>query len=94
MRGRPPVCPHCRSTRSVRKGLRRTKQLGVRQIRRCKDCGRKFTPRNQKPRGEMAGKAPHEPEAQAAEKARSPTAPSAGEKAPALLDALDKPWES
>jgi hypothetical protein len=47
-RGRPPVCIHCGSTHSVRKGHRRTKAMGIRQIRRCKDCGRKFTPRNQK----------------------------------------------
>lgn len=50
-RGRPPVCIHCGSSRSVRKGLRRTKQLGLRQIRMCKDCQRKFTPRHQGPRG-------------------------------------------
>ena len=31
--------------RSVSKGMRMTKTLGVRRIRRCKDCGRKFTPR-------------------------------------------------
>jgi len=56
-RGRPPVCKHCGSTHSVRKGHRRTKAMGIRQIRRCKDCGRKFTPRNQKPAQDHAAEA-------------------------------------
>ena len=43
------MCIHCKSSRSIRKGLRRTKQLGIRQIRQCLDCGRKFTPKRQKP---------------------------------------------
>lgn len=47
-RGRPPRCIHCRSTNSIAKGYRRTKYQGVRRIRVCRDCGRKFTPRNQK----------------------------------------------
>ena len=46
-RGRPPACIHCGSSDSICKGLRRTKQLGIRQIRQCKKCGRKFTPRHQ-----------------------------------------------
>ena len=53
-RGRPPVCIHCGSHESVSKGVRRTKQMGIRRIRRCKKCGRKFTPRNQKPHVEAA----------------------------------------
>jgi hypothetical protein len=48
-RGRPPVCIHCGSHRSISKGKRRTKTLGDRRLRVCKDCGRKFTPRHQKP---------------------------------------------
>jgi hypothetical protein len=51
-KGRPPICFHCNSARSIRKGRRRTKQLGVRQIRLCKGCGRKFTPRHQKTRSD------------------------------------------
>lgn len=47
-RGRPAKCIHCGSDRSISKGYRRTKALGVRRIRVCRDCGRKFTPRNQK----------------------------------------------
>ena len=47
-RGRPPKCP-CGSTDSVGKGVRKTKTMGIRRIRRCKSCGRKFTPRHQKP---------------------------------------------
>ena len=53
LHGRPPRCIHCGSKRSSRKGLRRTKGLGIRQIRKCKDCGRKFTPKNQKRVDEM-----------------------------------------
>ena len=47
-RGRPFKCP-CGSTRNVAKGVRRTKTMGTRKIRFCKDCKRKFTPKNQKP---------------------------------------------
>lgn len=42
------MCIHCGSSLSICRGLRRTKQLGVRQIRQCKKCGRKFTPRHQR----------------------------------------------
>jgi len=48
-RGRPVKCIHCGSTDTTSKGARRTKTLGIRKIRRCKNCGRRFTPRNQKP---------------------------------------------
>jgi hypothetical protein len=50
-RGRPFKCPYkgCGSTKSSSKGTRVTKSLGIRKIRVCKDCGRKFTPQNQKP---------------------------------------------
>jgi hypothetical protein len=34
----------------VAKGFRKTKTMGVRQIRRCRSCGRKFTPKYQKAR--------------------------------------------
>lgn len=47
--GRPYSCPWCQATTSVSKGVRRTKTMGDRRIRRCKACGRKFTPKNQKP---------------------------------------------
>lgn len=47
--GRPFKCPYCGSHDNVAKGLRRTKQLGPRRIRRCRNCRRKFTPRNQAP---------------------------------------------
>jgi len=46
--GRPFKCA-CGSTDSVSKGVRRTKTMGVRRIRLCKACGKKFTPKNQKP---------------------------------------------
>ena len=50
-RGRPFKCPYegCGSTTTVSKGARTTKSMGVRKIRLCKDCGRKFTPKNQLP---------------------------------------------
>jgi len=48
-RGRPVKCIHCGSTDTTSKGSRRTKTVGIRRIRRCKACGRRFTPRNQKP---------------------------------------------
>ena len=44
---RPFKCPYCGSTDNVNKGVRKTKTMGLRKIRRCKSCGRKFTPRNQ-----------------------------------------------
>jgi len=47
-RGRPPVCPHFSSNRSQKKGKRKMKTAGLRQIRLCKDWGRKFTPKHQK----------------------------------------------
>ena len=48
-RGRPPVCIHCGSSKSTAKGVRRTKTKGIRRLRVCKDCSRKFTPRHQTP---------------------------------------------
>lgn len=44
---RPYKCPYCGSTDNVNKGARKTKTMGLRKIRRCKGCGRKFTPRYQ-----------------------------------------------
>lgn len=49
--GRPHVCPYCGANKSVSKGVRKTKTMGDRCIRLCKACGRKFTPKNQKPTG-------------------------------------------
>jgi transcriptional regulator NrdR family protein len=45
--GRPYKCPYCGSTATVKKGARKTKTLGARRLRKCKGCGRKFTPKNQ-----------------------------------------------
>jgi hypothetical protein len=47
--GRPYKCPYCGQSDTVSKGVRRTKTLGERRIRRCKACNRKFTPKGQKP---------------------------------------------
>ena len=45
---RPFKCP-CGATNSVAKGYRRTKTMGLRRVRRCRACGKKFTPKNQRP---------------------------------------------
>ena len=42
-RGRPVKCPYCGSTTSTLKGFRKTLTLGIRRIRRCKACKRRFT---------------------------------------------------
>lgn len=47
--GRPYKCPYCGESDTVSKGVRRTKTMGERRIRRCTACKRKFTPKNQKP---------------------------------------------
>lgn len=48
-RGRPFKCPYCGSTDTTRKGVRHTKTQGIRRLRYCTNCNRKFTPKNQKP---------------------------------------------
>jgi transcriptional regulator NrdR family protein len=45
-RGRPPACPYCGGS-SIGKGVRKTKTMGIRRIRQCKSCRRKFTPKQQ-----------------------------------------------
>jgi transcriptional regulator NrdR family protein len=52
-RGRPFKCPYCDSTRTTRKGVRHTKTQGIRRLRYCMSCKRKFTPKNQKPAEEQ-----------------------------------------
>ena len=48
--GRPYTCPYCGvAGKNVGKGYRQTKTMGLRRIRRCRSCGRKFTPKHQKP---------------------------------------------
>jgi hypothetical protein len=60
--GRPFKCPYCGSSDTTGKGVRKTKTMGVRRIRRCKACRRKFTPRSQQAVGTdgPAGAAPTE----------------------------------
>ena len=48
----------CGSTDTTSKGARKTKTMGIRRIRRCKSCGRRFTPRNQKPVPDDCSEAP------------------------------------
>jgi len=38
-----PRCPHCKSRRTISKGYRRTVTMGVKPLRMCKACKRKFT---------------------------------------------------
>lgn len=45
---RPHKCPYCGASRSISKGVRVTKYEGVRRLRLCRACGRKFTPRKQR----------------------------------------------
>lgn len=47
-RGRPVKCIYCGGTDTTGKGARKTKTMGIRKIRRCRSCGRRFTPKNQK----------------------------------------------
>jgi|GEM_PF-2608697 len=43
-RGRPIKCPYCKSCgHTVAKGHRKTMTLGLRPLRKCKKCGRRFT---------------------------------------------------
>lgn len=66
---RPFKCPHCGQSTTVSKGVRKTKTMGVRRIRLCKACGRKFTPRNQPATTEDRPTPPTQPaEADPAEK--------------------------
>ena len=83
-RGRPVKCIHCGSTATTSKGARRTKTLGIRKIRRCKSCGRRFTPRNQKP-------IPYEgSEATEAETAK-PTEPETADTVPTATSETEEP---
>ena len=67
-RGRPVKCVYCGSTDTASKGSRTTKTMGIRKIRRCKTCGRRFTPKNQKP---VQNESSEDPQAKTAE----PTGP-------------------
>ena len=106
-RGRPFKCPYgCGSTNTVSKGVRKTKTIGVRRIRLCKNCGRKFTPKNQKPAqpmGEKEVEANIEPDeaaelggvAEADTTAQSnQTLPEPTSDSEPLLNALDREWTS
>lgn len=42
-RGRPSKCPYCDSTQTRPKGYRKTASLGLRKLRICKSCSRRFT---------------------------------------------------
>ena len=42
-RGRPIKCPYCYGTKTIAKGHRKTVTLGLRPLRKCRTCGRRFT---------------------------------------------------
>jgi len=42
-RGRPSKCPYCDSSHTRPKGYRKTASLGLRKLRICKSCNRRFT---------------------------------------------------
>jgi len=81
--GRPHVCPYCKAVKSVSKGIRKTKTMGDRCIRLCKACGRKFTPKHQKP--------PHGEEIGAQEQKSEPTQVCEPDEGP---DQADEPAEA
>jgi len=104
---RPYKCPWCgESGKSVSKGVRKTKTMGNRRIKLCKACGRKFTPKNQKPAelsGDKVVEASAAPDgAPAACVIAEPNAAPESNKAAVeptddskpLLHALDKEWTS
>ena len=47
--GRSYVCPFCAASgpSTIAKGYRKTKTIGLRRVRYCKACQRKFTPKHQ-----------------------------------------------
>ena len=106
--GRPHVCPYCGANKSVSKGVRKTKTMGDRRIRLCKACGRKFTPKNQKPTeaieekttetcvesGEVSGPpAVSEPD-KPDESAGNHEAPPELDETPAMVSPPDEEWTS
>lgn len=103
---RPFKCPFCGATDSVSKGVRKTKTMGIRRIRLCNACGRKFTPKSQKP-GEPPNQEAEEcvePSAEPQKEVRAPPEPRAryehetsGEPAEALARVFpppDQEWTS
>jgi len=99
--GRPFKCPYCgEEGRSVCKGYRRTKTMGRRRIRLCKACGRKFTPKNQKPDMLPSPEESQQVEArpatqEAPEASREAERPSEPEEALAqMFPAPDEQWTS
>ena len=82
--GRPHKCPYCGASKTVSKGVRKTKTMGKRRVRLCKACRRKFTPRNQRLVESERASAEPAAEAEVLET----------EEPPPLLKALDREWTS
>lgn len=76
--GRPFKCPYCGSSDTVSKGVRKTKTMGSRLVRRCRACKRKFTPKNQQGGADTMGPAaPEQAEEVARDEPCAPDAPDA-----------------
>lgn len=80
--GRTFKCP-CGASNSVAKGFRRTISIGVRRIRRCRSCGRKFTPKHQRPLGVTAQS--DNADGKARDDAQQPSAPQDDAEADVVL---------
>ena len=91
--GRPHMCPYCRATRTVSKGVRKTQTMGDRRIRLCKACGRKFTPKKKKTaeRAETGVAVTQEPDDRSAE--AKPESSQIAEPAEALGKMFPPPGE-
>lgn len=95
-RGRPVKCIHCGSTDTTSKGARHTKTMGIRKIRRCKSCGRRFTPKHQK-NNVVRMPEPIDPELSRrveSESTKSAESDSAGPVVPAAVPSVDPPEPS
>ena len=87
---RPFKCPFCGATDSVSKGVRKTKTMGVRRVRLCKACGRKFTPKNQRPAEASGSGTGEEEEKRSQEAGTEPDAPQDAAEAPAETGTPDE----
>ena len=98
---RPFKCRYCGAQgSSVSKGVRKTKTMGDRRVRLCKACGRKFTPKNQKPDTLPSQEEPQQIE-ERPETREAPEPPREAERPPEPEEALaqmfpapDEQWTS
>ncbi len=93
-RGRPHSCPYCNSTKTICKGWRITKYQGKRRIKLCKSCGRKFTPKNQKPIERTEGKDAEANASSTIEPEKGKAIDEESHDPKPLLNSLDEEWTS